>query len=350
VTERADYESSGVNIPEADRAIRMFREQVRRTYGENVLSDVGNFGGLFRLPVDDYQDPVLVASTDGVGTKLRVASMTGRFDTVGIDIVNHCVNDILVQGAKPLFFLDYLGCESLDASVAAEIVSGVAAACVDNGCALLGGELAEMPGFYSQRDYDLIGSIVGVVERDGIIDGKGVKPGMVVLGLPSTGLHTNGYSLARRVLFEIAGYGVEDRPSALGGQSVGEALMQPHRSYLGSVMPLVGEGLLEAICHVTGGGIPGNLPRVLPDGCGAEIHPSWEVPAIFRLIAEEGGVQEEEMYGVFNMGAGMLLVCDSDKRTMVERMLTAMGETFFVAGRVIDGEGMLFTGRGMGDG
>ncbi|MBD3369516.1 phosphoribosylformylglycinamidine cyclo-ligase [Candidatus Fermentibacteria bacterium] len=350
VTPGTDYEASGVSIPEAEKAARMFKEHVRRTYGRPVLSDVGSFGGMFRFPVDRYEEPILVASTDGVGTKLRVASMTGRFNTLGVDIVNHCVNDVLVQGAEPLFFLDYLGCESLDASVASEIVSGVADACVENGCALLGGELAEMPGFYGHNDYDLIGTIVGVVERKRMVDGTRVEPGMSILGMPSSGLHTNGYSLARHVLFEKGAYGVDDRPSILNGRSIGEALMRPHRSYLGPVMALLGEGLVEAVCHVTGGGIPGNLPRVLPDGCGAEIDLSWEVPPIFRLIAEEGEVEEGEMYRVFNMGAGMLLVCDSEKIAGVEDILLKRGEEFFPAGRVTRGSEVYLVGRGVDHG
>lgn len=337
-----DYRSSGVDIQEGEKAISLMKAQVRKTFTKNVLSDLGHFGGLFRADFSHMKEPVLVASTDGVGTKLKVASMAGSYGTVGSDLVNHCVNDILVQGASPLFFMDYIACGRLDARVAADIVSGLAAACSENGCVLLGGETAEMPGFYGEGDYDVAGTIVGLVEKELIIDGSGIEPGMVIIGLPSNGLHTNGYSLARKAIFETAGLSTSDTHPLLGTGTVGNALLAVHRSYLRVLEPLLREKLMKGIAHITGGGIPGNLPRILPEGSGALIRPQWKVPAIFELIRESGQVDISEMRKAFNMGAGMLLIVDEGDVDRAMELLRISQEEPFTAGEIIRGEGVVF--------
>jgi phosphoribosylformylglycinamidine cyclo-ligase len=341
VTGSTDYRSSGVDIHEGGRAVELMRSSVRSTFTPAVLSDIGHFGGLFRASFPGMSEPVLAASTDGVGTKLKVAAMAGSYGTVGMDLVNHCVNDILVLGAEPLFFLDYIACGRLDASVAADIVSGLASACRDNGCALLGGETAEMPGFYAIGDYDVAGTVVGVVERGRIVDGSSIRPGMTVVGLPSTGLHTNGYSLARKVLFDLAGMSPSDRPEALRGDSVAGALLAVHRSYLHALRPLLQRSLVRGMAHVTGGGIPGNLSRILPSGCGAVIRPDWPVPAVFGLIGELGAIEPAEMYQAFNMGAGMLMVCSGEDLAEVMTILRSADERPFAAGEIVEGEGVV---------
>jgi phosphoribosylformylglycinamidine cyclo-ligase len=303
------YRSAGVDIDAGNETVRRIRSLARTTFTPGVLSDIGSFGGLFRLDRDRYRDPVLVSSADGVGTKLRVAFITGRHDTVGCDLVNHCVNDILVQGAEPLFFLDYLATGRLAPDIAEQVVAGVARGCRENGCALIGGETAEMPGFYGDGEYDVAGFIVGVVERDRVIDGRRVSAGDVAVGLPSDGLHTNGYSLARRVLFEICGF----EPDAYVpdfGATVADALLAPHRSYLRQVRPLFAAGIVKAMAHITGGGITENLPRVLPSGLSAVVdRGTWQVPAIFRFLQERGDVDVDEMFRTFNMGIGLIIVC-----------------------------------------
>ena len=300
-----DYKASGVDIDAGNEAVRRIRSLARGTFTPGVLSDIGSFGGLFRLDRDRYQEPVLVSSADGVGTKLKVAFMTGRHDTVGADLVNHCVNDILVQGAEPLFFLDYLATGRLDPAVAEEVVGGIAKACRENGCALLGGETAEMPGFYADGEYDIAGFIVGIVERSRVIDGRSIVPGDVLIGLPSAGLHTNGYSLARRVLFESMGWTADTVVPELGA-TVGDALLAPHRSYLPVVRPLLPRQTLKGLAHITGGGITENLPRVLPEGCSAEIDlGAWSVPALFQLLQERGQIPRDEMFRAFNMTSGL---------------------------------------------
>ncbi|NOQ21971.1 MAG: phosphoribosylformylglycinamidine cyclo-ligase [Candidatus Aegiribacteria sp.] len=337
-----DYRSSGVDILEGEKAIALMKAQVRKTFTKDVLSDLGHFGGLYRADFSHMKEPVLVASTDGVGTKLKVAAMTGRYGTVGRDLVNHCVNDILVQGASPLFFMDYIACGRLDAVTAADIVSGLAAACSENGCVLLGGETAEMPGFYGEGDYDVAGTIIGLVEKEMIVDGSGIEPGMIIIGLPSNGLHTNGYSLARKIIFETAGMSPSDTHPVLGTGTVGDALLAVHRSYLRTLEPLLREKLLKGIAHITGGGIPGNLPRILPEGCGALLRPLWNVPAIFELIRESGQVDISEMRRAFNMGAGMLLVVDEDDKDIAMELLRISGEKPFIAGEILRGEGIAF--------
>ena len=307
------YAAAGVDIDEKMAGIAAIKKMVRTTATPGVLNGIGSFGGMFRSP---GRDQILVASTDGVGTKLKVAALAGRHDTVGQDIVNHCVNDILVQGARPLFFMDYIGTSKVDRRVMAALVKGICRACRQNACALLGGETAEMPGVYPPGEYDLVGTIVGVVPRKAVITGETIRPGDVILGLPSTGLHTNGYSLARRILFEQAGLGVND-PLPGTGQRVGEALLAVHRSYLKPILALQRKVRIRGLAHITGGGFPDNVPRVLPAGVSAVFDRSaWRVPPLFAFLQKAGRVDREEMYRVFNMGIGMVIIvraADADR-------------------------------------
>jgi phosphoribosylformylglycinamidine cyclo-ligase len=336
-----DYRAAGVDLDKADRAKEGIRELVESTRDRWTLSGMGAFGGLYAVP-DDVEDPVLVSSADGVGTKLKLAFRTGVHHTVGRDLVNHCVNDILVQGARPLFFLDYLATGAMEEDVVEGVVRGIAEACRENGCALLGGETAQMPDFYADGEYDLAGFIVGIVPRARLLDGSRVEAGDLLLGLTSTGLHTNGYTLARRIVFERAGLDVSDElPGA--GEPVGTALLRTHRSYLSVLYPELERGAMRALAHVTGGGIPGNLPRVLPRGLGAVIDgESWKVPALFRALQELGGVEEEEMFRVFNMGVGMIAVVSASEADDVQARLRDRGEAPWVLGRVTDQPGVRF--------
>ena len=321
-----EYKAAGVDIDAGNETVRRIRWLARSTFTPGVLSDIGSFGGLFRLDRDRYQDPVLVSSADGVGTKLKVAFMAGRHNTVGADLVNHCVNDILVQGAEPLFFLDYLAAGRLSPAVAEQVVGGVARACRENGCALIGGETAEMPGFYADGEYDIAGFIVGIVERSKLIDGRSVEPGDVLIGLPSTGLHTNGYSLARKIFFDMAGWQADTFVSELNA-TVADALLATHRSYLPVIRPLLDRPSIKGLAHVTGGGITENLPRVLPDGCAAEIdRRAWTVPPIFRLLQQRGNIADAEMFRTFNMGIGLIIVCSSREADRVINTLSRAGE------------------------
>jgi len=321
-----DYRQAGVDIDAGNETVRRIRSLARATFTPGVLSDIGSFGGLFRLDADAFREPVLVSSADGVGTKLKVAFMIGRHDTVGADLVNHCVNDILVQGARPLFFLDYLATGRLSPDIAEQVIAGVARGCRENGCALIGGETAEMPGFYRDGEYDIAGFVVGIVERDRIVDGRTITPGDVLIGLPSAGLHTNGYSLARRVLFEHAGFKPADFVPELG-TTIGGALLAPHRSYLRLMLPLLDAGLIKGMAHITGGGITDNLPRVLPDRCDAAIDAAaWEIPPIFTLLRSRGGIAITEMFRTFNMGIGLIAVCAAADRHEVLRRLAEAGE------------------------
>jgi phosphoribosylformylglycinamidine cyclo-ligase len=304
-----DYKQSGVDIDAGHEVVKRIKALARGTFTPGVLSDIGSFGGLFQLGTAGVEDPVLVASADGVGTKLRVAFMTGVHTTIGADLVNHCVNDILVQGAQPLFFLDYLATGRLEPDVAVQIVEGLAAACRENGCALLGGETAEMPGFYADGEYDVAGFIVGLAERRRLIDGKTIVPGDVLIGVPSSGLHTNGYSLARRIAFDVAGLTVDSTVPELG-TTIGQALLAPHRSYLPLIRPLLARGVIKGMAHITGGGITDNLPRVLPDGTHAVITRSaWAVPPIFDWMQRMANVPEDDMLRTFNMGIGLIVAC-----------------------------------------
>jgi phosphoribosylformylglycinamidine cyclo-ligase len=322
----SSYRQAGVDLDAGNETVRRIQALARPTFTPEVLSDIGSFSGLFRLDRDRYQNPVLVSSADGVGTKLKVAFMTGRHDTVGADLVNHCVNDILVQGAEPLFFLDYLAAGRLSPTVAEQVVRGAAQACRENGCALIGGETAEMPGFYADGEYDLAGFIVGVVEHDKIINGRTIVPGDQLIGLPSTGLHTNGYSLARRIFFEVDGYKADTFVHELGA-TIGDALLAPHRSYRKVVAPIIERGWVKGLAHITGGGITENLPRILPAGCSAEIDlAAWSIPPIFELLQRHGTIPGDEMFRTFNMGIGFIVVCAAHDAERVMHTVALAGE------------------------
>ncbi len=336
---KMDYKQAGVDISAADAAKARIKALAKSTASAAVLSEIGSFGGMFRPDFSRYQEPVLVASTDGVGSKIQVAIAADVHDGVGYDLVAHCVDDILVQGASPLFFLDYIALGKMDPVRVEQIVRGFARACAEFSCPLIGGETAEMPGTYAPGDYDLAGFIVGVVERSRALP-QGVREGDVLLGLPSLGLHTNGYSLARKVLFEVLGHRVDTQLAELG-TSVGAALLAPHRSYLGALEPLIERGKIRALAHITGGGFSGNIPRVLPGGLGARIRrDSWSVPPLFRLIQQGGGVSDDEMYRTFNMGIGMVVVVAPQDHHDVEHSLERRGETSFVLGTVVRGGGV----------
>jgi phosphoribosylformylglycinamidine cyclo-ligase len=334
-----DYRQSGVDIDAGNETVRRIKSLARATFTPGVLSDIGSFGGLFRLDRERFRDPVLVSSADGVGTKLKVAFMTGRHDTIGADLVNHCINDILVQGAEPLFFLDYLATGRLSPDVAEQIVGGIARACRENGCALIGGETAEMPGFYADGEYDLAGFIVGAVDRTRIVDGRTIVPGDVLIGVPSTGLHTNGYSLARRVFFDVAALQPDTFVRELG-VTAGAALLATHRCYLPIVRPLLERGHVKGLAHITGGGITENLPRILPEGCAAEVDlNAWTVPPIFEFIQERGAVSRDEMYRTFNMGVGLIVACTVRDADRVISSAARSGEPNAVRlGVVVSGE------------
>ena len=329
-----DYRSAGVDIDAAARALQKVRESARSTYQPGTLSDIGSFGGLFRLDTDRYKRPVLVASTDGVGTKLKIAFATGRHDSVGYDLVSHCINDILVQGARPLFFLDYLAMGKLDGDVAASVVVGMAEACREFKLSLLGGETAEMPGFYLPGEYDVAGTIIGVVEEDRIIDGSAVKPGERLWALPSWGLHTNGYSLARKIFFEQEGLEPSSHVDAIGG-TIADVLLARHRCYLPDLEPLLDSGAIHALAHITGGGLTDNVPRVLPEGCGVRIDLGNLRPLpVFRYLMDKGNVPGAEMLRAFNMGVGMVVIAKDDP---------ALDDAWLI-GEVVAGSGVAYEG------
>jgi phosphoribosylformylglycinamidine cyclo-ligase len=331
------YRDAGVDIDAANRAKSGIAGLLRSTRTSDTLSDLGSFGGLYRVP-PGVKNPVLVASTDGVGTKLKLAFLTGNHHTVGEDLVNHCVNDILVQGARPLFFLDYVGLGRLEPGTVEALVGGIARGCRANGCALLGGETAEMPDFYAPGEYDLAGTIIGIVEESRVLDGSAVREGDAVIALASSGLHTNGYSLARRVIFERMRLSPDD-PFPEEEGTVGEVLLRVHRSYLSSLMPLLDAGTVRALAHITGGGLVENVPRVLPQGLSARIaRDSWHVPAVFRVIAREGGVADEEMFRAFNMGVGMVAVVAPEEVDGTLHALRDAGEEAWVVGEILPGD------------
>jgi phosphoribosylformylglycinamidine cyclo-ligase len=334
-----DYKSSGVDIDAGNETVRRIRGLARSTFTAGVLSDIGSFGGLFRLDIGRFRDPVLVSSADGVGTKLKVAFLANRHDTVGVDLVNHCVNDVLVQGAEPLFFLDYLATGRLSPTVAESIIGGMAAACRDNSCALLGGETAEMPGFYADGEYDLAGFIVGVVDRERLVAGRNVAVGDALVGVPSSGMHTNGYSLARRIIFDHLKLQVDSHVPELG-RTVGEALLTPHRSYLSMVKPMLDYSSIKAMAHITGGGITDNLPRVLPHGTAAVVDCSaWEVPPLFRWLQQAGDVPADDMMRTFNMGIGLILVVARERAEQtLEELAARGGRDARIIGEVVAGE------------
>jgi len=333
------YRDAGVDIAAQDETLGRARNSIRSTFTPGVLGDVGSFGGLFDLEKAGAAGEVLVASADGVGTKLEVAKMAKTYDTVGRDLVQHCINDILVQGARPLFFMDYVGMGRLEPEVASGLIEGCAAACRDHGVALLGGETAEMPGLYSDGDFDLAGFIVGTVKQEHLLDGSKVQPGQVLLGLESSGLHTNGYSLARKVFFERLGHDVTDCPDGLDGVSVGDALLATHRCYLDPLWSLIEEQRVTALGHITGGGLVDNLPRVL-GGLDAVIdRDSWEVPALFRLLCDAGSVPTEDAYQAFNMGIGIVLSVEPSEVEGVTGHLLGKGEVVHRIGEVKEASG-----------
>ena len=336
-----DYRASGVDLDAAERAKDRLKALVASTRDENTLSELGLFGGLYQVPAG-MDAPVLVSSADGVGTKLKVAFMAGRHDTVGQCLVNHCVNDILVQGARPIFFLDYLATGTMDEAVVTDVVTGVALACRENGCALLGGETAQMPEFYADDEYDLAGFIVGLVERGMVLDGTRIGEGDVLIGLRSSGLHTNGYTLARKIVFERMGLGVDDLLPGVD-RPVGEVLLDVHRSYLKPLWPLLQADRIHGLAHITGGGLPGNLPRVLGEGLGAVVERSaWDPGALWHTLAEAGGVDRDEMYRVFNMGAGMIAVVDAAEADAVLADLRGAGEDAWIMGAIEKGTGVRY--------
>jgi phosphoribosylformylglycinamidine cyclo-ligase len=335
MTDSISYSDAGVSIDNANRAVAKISALAKSTFNERTLTDIGSFGGMFSAAFPGMAEPVLVASADGVGTKLKIAFMTGIHNTVGQDLVNHCVDDILVQGARPLFFMDYFACGVVEPDVTASVVEGMANGCKQNGCVLLGGETAEMPGFYADGEYDVAGFIVGVVDKAKVIDGKNIKAGDAVLALPSNGLHTNGYSLARKLLFEIGGHTPD---TVLDGftESIADILLKPHRSYLKDLDGLLDGGKIKGLAHITGGGLLENIPRILPDGVGVEIkRGTWTELPIYGVMQKLGNVIDGEMFRTFNMGVGMVIVCSEQDKTFIQEHL---GDECKEIGRVVAGE------------
>lgn len=338
VKKSISYADAGVDISSGDRSKQRIKMLARKTFNKHVLSEIGGFGGLFSLDLEKFPDPVLVSSCDGVGTKLKVAFELGIHHTVGQDLVNHCVNDIAVQGASPLFFLDYLATGKLDQSIIETVVQGLSEACRANGCALIGGETAQMPGFYADNEYDLAGTIIGAVSRNKIITGEHIQIGDVLVGLPSNGLHTNGYSLARRLLFDEAKYGPEQYVNELKDKT-GAALMRTHRSYLAIIKKLTGAEVVSGMAHITGGGITDNLPRIIPKGMGAVVDlASWTVPPLFEHLQKLGNVEQDEMLRTFNMGIGLIAVIPAEKIKKAKAVLNRANERHCIIGRIVRGE------------
>ena len=336
------YEDAGVSIDTMDAAIADIKEMIRSTYRPEVVSDIGQFGGLFALNKDRYDEPVLVSSNDSVGTKLKLAFMTGRHNTVGFDLVAHCANDILVLGAEPIFFLDYLGIGKLKRHVMAQLMEGLSAGCKEVGCALIGGETAELPSLYKPGEYDLVGTIVGIVERQKIITGDRIQPGDCIIGLASVGLHTNGYSLARKIMFEVCGHSPESFVDELE-TTVADELLKPHRSYVRPILRLIekfnaGEPAIKGLAHITGGGLLDNIPRILPEGCDAVIEKgTWDMLPIFPFLQKKGDVAEDEMYRVFNMGIGMVAIVSARHADQIASELESSGENVHIIGEIAKG-------------
>ncbi|TES93903.1 MAG: phosphoribosylformylglycinamidine cyclo-ligase [Candidatus Cloacimonadota bacterium] len=331
------YRDAGVNVKAAQNAVKNIRRLARETFSSSVLTDIGSFGALFELQ-KKYNEPVLVSSTDGVGTKLEIATMTERFDTTGHDLVNHCVNDILTVGAEPLFFLDYIATPKLKEKMIEEIVRGVSKGCKENNCSLVGGEMAEMPDFYKEKHYDIAGFIVGIVEKKKIPDINKVKPGDILIGLKSNGLHTNGFSLVRKILFKKLKLTVEEYVPEIKNY-IGEELLRIHRSYFSLLFPLRESEIIKGYAHITGGGFYDNIQRILPHNCSCVIETStWEVPPIFDFLRKQGNIQTEEMYRTFNMGIGMVLIIDASNKEEFENYLKEKEEDFYKIGLVVEGE------------
>lgn len=332
------YRDAGVDIDAGNRSVELMKAHVRSTFRREVLSDIGGFGGLFALDTKKFSEPVLVSGTDGVGTKLKLAFLMDRHDTIGQDAVAMCVNDILVQGAEPLFFLDYIAVGKLDPEKVAAIVGGVARACKESGCALIGGETAEMAGFYPEGEYDIAGFAVGVAEKSRLITGEGIEPGDVLIGLHSSGLHSNGYSLVRKICFERKGFAPDTFIPELG-KPLGEELLTPTRLYPRVCLPLIERNLIKGMVHITGGGFYDNIPRILPPGCGVSVDTeSWPCPLVFQLLRQWGGVAWTEMFRTFNMGIGMILVVAPEDVPAVYRMLAEQGEVCYGIGKVVEGD------------
>ncbi|HJU56512.1 MAG TPA: phosphoribosylformylglycinamidine cyclo-ligase [Pyrinomonadaceae bacterium] len=337
MTESISYSDAGVSIDAANEATGRIKQLARATFNARTLSEIGSFGGMFDGAFPGMKQPVLVASADGVGTKLKVAFAARKHDTVGRDLVNHCVNDILVQGARPLFFLDYIATGVLSPDVVASIVEGIATGCRENGCVLLGGETAEMPGFYNEGEYDVAGFVVGVVDREKVIDGRAISEGDAVLALPSVGLHTNGYSLARKLFFDVAGFHVDTRVDELG-QTIGEALLQTHASYLPALDGLLDRGVIKGLAHITGGGLTENVPRILPEGTAVRVkRGTWPVLPVFMLMQKLGNVADAEMFRTFNMGVGMVIVAAQQDAEAIKAHFEERGEAVYEIGRVTEG-------------
>lgn len=337
-SEGLTYQQAGVDIDQGNKAVELFKPLVAKTMRPEVIGGLGGFGGLFALDIKKYSNPVLVSGTDGVGTKLAVAHKVGVHDTIGIDCVAMCVNDVLVLGAEPLFFLDYLAVGKLEPQQVAQIVSGIAQGCSQAGCALIGGETAEMPGFYKPGEYDVAGFTVGIVEREKIIDGSRIKPGDLLLGLASSGLHSNGFSLARKIFFDLLDWDTGKFVSELGC-SLGEELLKPTRIYVKLVQEIINNFTLKGMSHITGGGLLENPPRILPPGTHIEIdYGTWEVPQVFRLLADKGGVDSREMLRTFNMGIGYVMISDPAEIRRLQQWLEKRGEKAFVIGKVVEGE------------
>ena len=330
------YENAGVSVEAGYEVVKRIKSHVARTDRLGVVSGIGGFGGLFDLASLNYKEPVLISGTAGVGTKLVIAKLMGKHDTIGVDCVAMCVNDVVAQGAQPLFFLDYIACGKNDPAVLEQVVSGVADGCVQAGAALIGGETAEMPGMYDEDEYDLAGFTVGCVERSAIVDGSAIAEGDVLIGLPSTGVHSNGFSLVRKALFEQAGYTVETRLPELGDRTLGDVLLTPTKIYVKALMPLFEAGLGHGVAHITGGGFIENVPRMLPEGLAARIElGSWPVPPIFDVIERAGSVDHMEMFNIFNMGIGMVVAVPADREDEVMNLLANAGEQGYRIGSVV---------------
>jgi phosphoribosylformylglycinamidine cyclo-ligase len=338
--DKLTYKEAGVDTKEGERAVSLMKPHVKKTFNENVLTGLGGFGSLFRLDVKGMEEPVLVSGTDGVGTKLKLAFLMDKHDTVGQDCVAMCVNDVLCQGAKPLFFLDYIATGKVKAEKIADIVKGIADGCVQAGCALVGGETAEMPDFYAEGEYDMAGFAVGVVDKQKMIDGSKIREGNVVIGIPSSGIHSNGYSLVRRLFFDKLKMSVEDQIEELG-MTLGEALIAPTKIYAKACNAVFDKGEVNGIVHITGGGFYENIPRIIPEGLGVHIRlGSWQIPPIFRYIQEKGNIEQKEMFSTYNMGIGMMIIADSSQKDAILDALETIGEKPAVIGEIVKRQGI----------